>query len=272
MKRILLIISILTISITCYGFTFKKVEYRRDMYSFNNRVFYLPPYQFLEISSAGFKEIISEFLLFKTIVYYGEMLMNESLDVNWDWIYKSFDASTRLDPYNIDAYYLAQPLLTWEAKMYKESTELLERGVKHRDWDWYLSFFVGFNYFYFFKDYDKAAEFYRKGGEINPELIQLAGRMYNMADRSRVAIAYLKGMLEEAENPIIRKSIKNRLVSVENSLLIKNAYNLFLKKFKRPPVSMEEFIQEGLLDKIPVDPYGKVYRVNGKGEVTLTKP
>ncbi len=61
----------------------------------------------------------------------------------------------------MDAYYFAQAVLVWDVGQVRLANELLEYGMRYRTWDYLLPFFAGFNYSYFLKDNEKAAQYYR---------------------------------------------------------------------------------------------------------------
>jgi len=118
-----------------------------------------------------------------------------------------------LDPYNMDAYYFAQTILAWDVKQYQLANNLLDFGMKYRTWDWMLPFFAGFNSAYFLKDYKKAADYYKRAGELNGSVlsISLAGRYMQESGQTELAIAYLSAMEINERNLAIKKNYQTRL-------------------------------------------------------------
>jgi len=156
---------------------------------------YLPPKEIMQIVSLDYKNLVSELLFFRAIVYFGDKVETKVMP-NWHWIYKAMETSTYLDPYNIDSYYFTEAVLAWDAKAPKEANIILERGAKFRNWDWYIPFFMGFNSFYFLKDNKEAAKWFSEAAKINKEVAPIAAKFYYKVNETALAIAFLKKMYE----------------------------------------------------------------------------
>ena len=120
---------------------------------------YTPHAELLRLFSADQKQFLAAGLTMKVLVYFGSLVdVNRNKIVippDYFGMYKTMDTAVKLDPYNMDSYYFTQAILVWDLKKVKEANELLEYGARYRDWDFYLPFFLGFNYAYFLKDYEK---------------------------------------------------------------------------------------------------------------------
>ena len=113
-------IIILLLLISGYTFSFQQVKLYREQFKRKESVHYLPQIEILNILSLDYKGLVSKLLFFKTLVYYGEH-MDSRIMPDWKWMYQVLDASTILDPYNIDSYYFTQAVLTWDANLIKET-------------------------------------------------------------------------------------------------------------------------------------------------------
>lgn len=260
---------ILFFFIIAYTFAFTHVKAHRDSLRKGEPLLYLPPEEVMQIISLDYKNLVSELLFFRAIVYFGDKLETRIMP-NWHWIHKALDTSTYLDPYNIDSYYFAEAVLTWDAKMIKEANELLERGLKYRKWDWYLPFFIGFNYLYFLRDTQKAAPYYKGAAELEPSVAPLAAKIYYKINETAFAIAFLKKMYEDAQNENVRKAISIRLDAMEKILLLEKGVNQYKDKFQKLPENVEEVIKAGIIEKLPEDPYGGVFFIDKDGRIKTT--
>jgi tetratricopeptide (TPR) repeat protein len=239
---------------------------------------YVPSIKILKPLSADQKELAGASLVFKVLMYYGGMigrgpdgqLFAEPPDLQG--MSRLLHGAVRLDPYNMDAYYFAQGFLTWDAKQYKVATELLEYGMLYRTWDWQLPFFAGFNYAYFLKDYSKAAERYKKAGDLSGSdlHINLAGRYMQESGQTDLAIAYLTGMVKTATNQAIKQSYQIRLKAFKEVRRIESARDRYVKVSGTLPVTINELISSGFLTSYPVDPYGGRFFIEPNGKVTTT--
>ena len=262
-------IIILLLLISGYTFSFQQVKLYREQFKRKESVHYLPQIEILNILSLDYKGLVSKLLFFKTLVYYGEH-MDSRIMPDWKWMYQILDASTILDPYNIDSYYFTQAVLTWDANLIKETNLILERGEKYRAWDFYIPFFMGFNYFYFLKDNKNAALHFDRAARINPTLIDYAIRFHYKANEIPIAISILKKMYDDIKNEDIRSQIMQRINAYENAFILEKAVRQYEDKFHELPEPIEKLIEEGILSQIPQDPYGGKYYFDKKENIIKT--
>ena len=123
---------------------------------------YVLPSPILKVMSLEFKGLTSDFMFLRAIVFNGSILERGNIKgtQKWEWglLHDTLNASSDLDPYFFDPYYVAQAQLTWGANMIREVNVMLDKGIRHREWDWMLPFFAGFNHFYFLQENDNASE------------------------------------------------------------------------------------------------------------------
>jgi hypothetical protein len=262
-------IIILLLLITGYVFSFQQVKLYREQFKRKESVHYLPQIEILNILSLDYKGLVSKLLFFKTLVYYGEH-MDTRIMPDWKWMYQILNASTILDPYNIDSYYFTQAVLTWDANLIKETNLILERGERYRTWDFYMPFFMGFNYFYFLRDNKNAARYFDRAARINPVLIDYAIRFHYRANEIPLAISILKKMYDDIKNEDIRKQIMQRINAYENALILENAVRQYEEKFHELPDNLEMLIEKRILFQIPQDPYGGKFYFDKKENIVTT--
>lgn len=273
MNRIIIAIFVsLILLISVYG----RLIYYISGKPIEEKLGYLPKKEVMKIAAMGHKSLISEWLFFKVIVYFGGMVDPERplLKKNIEYLdmYKFLDASTYIDPYNIDSYYFAQATFTWELGRIKEVNYLLERGLKYRTWDFYLPFFLGFNNFYFLKDYKQASQYMEQAAKIRgePLLANLAARFFYESNETEVAISFLKVMIEKTWNPKVRQPLEIRLKALEAVAFLEEGVTNFESSYHRKPESIEDMINNRIIDKMPEDPYGGRFYIDEKGKVRTT--
>lgn len=243
---------------------------------FAEKMGYVPKGEVLNYVSADQKQFVASTLVMKVLFYFGSLSeKNEkkvAIPVDYQAMSRTIHAAVKVDPYNMDAYYFAQAILVWDVGQIQLANDLLEYGMKYRNWDFYLPFFAGFNYAYFLKDYEKAAKYYRIAGDLSgAELyINLAGRYFFEAGQTDLAIAYLSTMEKSARNDSIRKAFRTRLQAIRQGKLIEVARDRFLRKNGHLPASVEELLRKGYLADPPVDPYGGEFYLEADGKVRST--
>lgn len=236
----------------------------------------IPRPEAIKIGAADHKQSVAAYLVFKVMVYFGTLVekAENKIEIPPDYpaMSRILHSSVKLDPYNMDAYYFAQAILVWDVKQIKLANELLEYGMKYRTWDFYLPFFAGFNNAYFLKDYERAAQYYKRAGELTgDELhVNLAGRYMYEAGRTDLAIAYLSAMVKSAKNDAIRKSFNKRLEALKEVRRIQKAKQEYFNKTGKLPASVEELVKKAFILPLPRDPYGGTFYFDDKGEVRST--
>jgi tetratricopeptide (TPR) repeat protein len=245
----------------------------RDDRPVNARLGFYPPAPVIKALSGDHFQFLSQVISLQCLFYFGTLVEERGPEPDWKRIYQALYTSTRLDPYNMDAYYFAQAVLTWDAGMVRPAIELLEYGFSYRNWDWYLPFYISFDYAFFLKDYTKAAQYLKKAAELNPRAAwfsTLAARYYYEGGRTALALAYLKELIPTARNESIRKHLMIRAEALERILELEEAVSAYRKRFQQPPESIEKLVEKGFIERIPEDPYGGSFYLDEQGKVRTT--
>ena len=238
----------------------------------------VPSIKLLKPLSADQKELVGASLVLKVLMYYGNLvdttkqMKADGAQPDLQGMSRLLHGAVRLDPFNMDAYYFAQGFLTWDARQIEVANELLEYGMTYRDWDWYLPFFAGFNYAFFLQDYGKAAEHYKKAGELSGQDLHknLAGRYLQESGQTELAIGYLTGMVRTAKNQAVKQAYQVRLKAFHEVRRIELARDSFAAERGTLPVSVDQLVQSGHLNPKPVDPYGGRFHLEATGKVVTT--
>jgi tetratricopeptide (TPR) repeat protein len=234
---------------------------------------FFPPAPVIKALSADQYHFISQVISLQCLFYFGGLVEHPGQRPDWQRIYQALFTSTRLDPYNMDAYYFAQAVMTWEPGLVPRVVELLEYGFAHRPWDWYLPFFLSFDYAFFLHDYHKASEYLAKVAELKPEVdwyVTLAARYLYEGGSTALALAYLKEMIPTARNEAIKRRMMTRAEALEKILKIEQAIVAYRERFQRDPKELGDLVNGGTLDLIPEDPYGGSFYLDKDGRVRTT--
>lgn len=264
---------LLTILLTMVAATLVVVTRIRDRRSVDARLGFYPPAPVIKALSADHYQFLSHVISLQCLFYFGTIVEERGPEPDWNRVYQVLYTSTRLDPYNMDAYYFAQAVLTWDAGTPRRAIELLKYGFSYRDWDWYIPFFISFDYAFFLKDYTRAAEYLEKAAALNPRaswFSTLAARYYYEGGRTALALAYLKELIPTARNESIRKHLMIRAQALEGIFQLEKAVAAYKERFKTTPKSVEELVEKGFIDAVPVDPYGGTFYLDQQGKVRTT--
>ena len=274
MRRIFPIL-VLVVAIFVYGFFYRGVWESREQVRTSIPAGYTIPSKFSRILALGNQGVLSDFLFLKIATFIGGRSgSGELLNKNdWQFVIKSLDVVTDLDPYFVDPYVLAEGLLAWDAGMPEEANQLLIKGIKYRTWDWRLPFYIGFNYFYFLKDYEAASGFIMTASQLpgSPAyLATLGARLAYYGGKSKTALFFLKEMLADTDDDILKKRLNMRLLALERAVLIEEALDKFKVQEGRAPKKLAELISTGYLIVLPPDPYGGKWGILKNGRVFST--
>jgi len=116
--------------------------------------------------SLGYTELLSDIYWMRAIQYFGS---KRTEDQNPELLYHYFDIITDLDPRFVNAYryggtFLAEPAPFGLGKL-DMGVSLLEKGRKNNPDNFRLPLEEAFLYYFYPKNYDKAAELFREAAE-----------------------------------------------------------------------------------------------------------
>ncbi|MEO0235502.1 MAG: hypothetical protein ABIM02_02125 [candidate division WOR-3 bacterium] len=178
----------------------------------------------------------------------------------------------KLCPFYFDNYYIANGFLTWDFGDAESANEILKEAIKYNPDNYVYYFYLGFNSFYFLRDFDSGAKYLLKATEISgdPRFAHLASRLLYSTGRTEVAIAVLENMLKNVKEEAWREQIEKRLKALKSFYYLQSAIGVYVERFGRKPTNLQELVSSGIIDRIPEDPYGGVFYIDENGEVRGT--
>ncbi len=269
------IIGFLVVAIACHIFLTRKMWKHRETIRETTEAGYVLPSKYSRILAVGNKGLLADFLFLKTLTFYGERLIHKQKlsEEDWEYILAGLDSVTNLDPYFQDPYIFAEGILTWGVGKIEEANRFLEKGSQYRPHDWRLPYYLGFNHFYFKKDFSKGAEYLMQASQRpnSPKFLpQLAARLGYYGDKTKTAILFLKGMILETQDEGVRRSLLKRQTALERASWIEELIDKFTSEQQRPPKNLNELITKGYAETFPDDPYGGKWVIMPSGRVFST--
>ncbi|MDY6836662.1 MAG: hypothetical protein SWH78_01690 [Thermodesulfobacteriota bacterium] len=218
----------------------------------------------MKVFAGEFKGLLADYLVLEAGAFIGG---NEYLsEEQWEKVALAFEQSLRLDPYFQQTYLQVQGDLTWWGEMPEKAISLLDISRKHRPWDWYPGYYMGFDHYYFLKDYARASEVFLDTAKIKGAPVLLAvlgGRLAVKGGRTEAAIVLLESMLGDPElQEADKKEIKERMVALQGVLVLENAVKKYKDHRGAYPPSLETLVDEGLLHQLPENPYADHFFFN----------
>jgi len=223
----------------------------------------------ITLFAGEFKGLMADYLLLEIGSFIGS---NRKISQDqWGKICLGFRQAQRLDPYFQQTYLLVQGVLAWCAKKPDTTVKILDVSRKHRPWDWRPGYYMGFDYYYFLNDYEKASEIFLETAKIKnaPLLIALLGSRFAVkSKRTEMSLQILNYMLKEPElQNTYKKELKDRIIALKGVLLLEKAISNYKKKNNAYPSSLEVLIEQKYIRKLPVNPYNQSFKYkNGQVE------
>lgn len=237
---------------------------------------YLPHAQILKVASGEHRATVAGMIVMRVLFYFGTVMqkLQENVIVRPEFLnmYRNIQTIVDLDPYNMDSYYFAQAMFTWDLGRVREVNALLKQGMAYRTWDPFLPFYIGFNHAYFLKDYAAAAKYMQVAAERsgNPLYTQLAARFFYESEQSALGLAFLDTMIRTAKDKTVRRNYKMRRDALLATQILEQARDAFLTRFGTLPKKPGQLVDAGLLSVIPEDPYGGTFYFDDEGRVRTT--
>ena len=234
----------------------------------------LPP-PVLKMVALEHSGLLANAHLLKLMTFYGGRYMNaQALDESdWRYVERLINSVIALDPKFADAYLMGEGLFLYDANNVDAAIRLMEKGRQNRPEDWRMTFYLGANYLLGKNDYRNAAKYFMESSEIpgSPSFLPtLAARLGHYSGETKVSILFLKGLLEQTSDPVLKGKMQKRLSALEGAMVLENAIREFKEREARDPDSMDELVRRGILENVPKDPYGGKWTLSPEGRVYST--
>ena len=212
----------------------------------------------------SFDDIVADTYWIRAVIYYGGQRRTEARR-SYEELYPLLDLVTSLDPhfkvaYRFGALFLSEPLPGGPGRT-DQAVALLQRGIERdfRKWEYFHD--IGFIYYWWVRDYAKAADWFLRGSE-EPGA---AGWLKPLAATtlatggSRETSRQLWRQLLDSDMEYIKGQAELRLQQLDAMDTIAEltlVLQRFIAREHRTPNSWEELAQAERLPRVPTDPTG----------------
>jgi hypothetical protein len=227
----------------------------------------------LKIVSGEFKGLMADYLDLKAAIFKGGAYQL----TEQDWVAMStlYKQSIELDPYFFHTAYYTQGMMAWRKGLRRKTVDILTISAKHRYWDWEPKFYLGFDYFYYLKDNEKGAHYLKESAELPgapPLVANLAARLIQRGGQTATAIAFLKSMLERAQDESIKQNLVKRLKAHLGVYQLEQARDAYQRMTGRLPKSLDELVEKGIIKKLPENTMAETYFYDSRtGEISFER-
>ena len=232
--------------------------------------------------SLEYAPLVADLYWTRVVQYYGEK--KRTHDPNLQELWPLLNATTTVDPQLLVAYrfgstFLSEPVPRGAGRP-DLAVQLLERGIKENPEYWRFYQDLGNIYYFDAKDYQKAAEAFRTGGEKPGAQIwmkSMAAKIAAEGESYETPLMLWRDIYETTKDPEIKKNAGTHIQLLVTELDCKRidaAADEYAKRIGKRPSRMSELVQAGLLLRVPVDPVGYPYVLdeNGKAQLGVDSP
>jgi hypothetical protein len=173
---------------------------------------FLPGSERIRSCLLGFHTLYADYLWIKTTMYFGGHLIT---DKQYPYLAGMVDIVSKLNPYFYPAYEFAGVVLPDFESSREKAIVILNRGISHLGaTQWKIPFYLGWLYFQYYDDKDKAVEFLSMAAR-NPKapvfIAGLAATCYHETDRTAAALEFLAGIYQSSETSSMRAYLEQKL-------------------------------------------------------------
>lgn len=234
----------------------------------------LPQAVVLKPALFGHHHLAADLLWLQSVQVLGEREVDEA---EYEWLFHAFDLITTLDPRFVAAYDTGGLLLTELARRVDLSNQLLEKGMAANPTAWRIPYLLGFNHFFYQRDYGVAAQYLAAASHLpgRPNYVpELASRLYVEAHSPELALSFLNSILDQTGDPQVVTVLGRRRgeVRIEMDIdMLEAAMARYRQRFGQQPAALTQLVDEKVLASLPREPFGGDYQLDPKsGHVVST--
>lgn len=228
----------------------------------------------------GFDNLAADIYWIRAVVYFGGK-RQDNREKNFDQLFPLLDLVTELDPhfrvaYRFGAIFLSEAYPGGAGRP-DQAVQLLQKGLEKEPRRWEYAADIGFVHYWWSRDYDRAAEWFKRAGEIpgGAEWLPSLAAMTLAEGGNRASSRKLwTEIRDHTEFEWIRDSADRRLLQLDAMDAIdelnRNTQD-FIARRGKPPASWRELAVDQRWRGLPIDPGGTPYDLDpATGAVTLS--
>ncbi len=179
-------------------------------------VSYLPTSDFMKMASLGYRELAADLYWFRAVQYYGGYRLNQN-DIH---LFNHLaEMITDLDPHFIGAYKLSALVITEDLGNFAAAKNLMDKGLKHNPYDYWLTFEMGLLHYLEGRDYSEAEKYFRVAATLpnsdGNRAARFAAEAASKGGNVEASIILWKEMAENSDNRYIRELAEKYIARLE---------------------------------------------------------
>ena len=245
------------------------IEARRPVSPSTGSSLLIPSGPLLQRLALSFDSLLADIYWIRALQHYGGTKRNDASTKRYELLHPLLDITTTLDPrfniaYRFGAIFLTEAYPNGPGRP-DQAIALLEKGVRAMPERWQYLQDIGFVYYWWLRDYEAAAHWFRRASEVPGApwwLRSLAANTLavggNRADSRRL----WSELYESADNAWMRQEAERRLLqldAIEQVDRYAQIVGRFNQREGRWPTSWRDLADGQSWSEVPVDPLGYPY-------------
>jgi hypothetical protein len=219
----------------------------------------------LKRMALGYDMVVADLYWMRAVVYYGGQRLQTTAPPNYDLLYALLDLVTTLDPrfniaYRFGAIFLAEAYPSGPGRP-EQAIALLQRGIE-RTGRWEYMHDIGFVYYWWLRDYVRAAEWFERAAAVpgSPAWLKpLAATTLAVGGDRRTSRTIWQQLLDSSDTEWLRGNAEFRLKQLDAMDLL-DALNAAADRYAArqgaPARTWRELAPALGLRGVPLDPAG----------------
>jgi hypothetical protein len=246
------------------------------------QVLYISNAEVMRRVALSYDALLADVYWIRALQHYGGERLKPRSERRYDLLYPLLDLATTLDSrfsiaYRFGAIFLAEPRPGGAGRP-DQAITLLKKGVAFDPghWDYYHD--IGFIYYWHLGDYQQAAEWFGRGGDLPGAPFWLktyaAVMLTRGGDRQSSRVLWTQiGQSEESDWLRRMSQLRlDQLDALDQIDVLKRIVDDYRKRAGRSAESWEELAAAGAVRGLPLDPSGTPYTLDAEtGEIGVAE-
>jgi hypothetical protein len=234
----------------------------------------------LQRMTLSFDALAADVYWIRAIQHYGgDRLSGPQARTKYQLLYPLLDLTTTLDPYFNIAYRFGAIFLS---EAYPggpgrpdQSVALLKKAMVAMPWKWQYPHDIGFVYYWRFRDYPTAAQWFQRAADKPNAPVWLKPLAASMLSRGedRTAARFLWQQVAQSEEAWLRRTAERSLLQLQ-AMDQMDQLHAVIHRFPPPagtPFSWDDLVRRRVLVRVPYDPTGTPYDIDeATGRVSVS--
>jgi tetratricopeptide (TPR) repeat protein len=228
----------------------------------------------------GFDALAADVYWIRALQHFGGERLDRQGKQTYDLLYPLLDLTTSLDPYfnlayRFGAIFLSEPYPGGPGRP-DQAIALLRKGIAAQPGRWQYYHDIAFVYYWQLRDYQAAAQWFKRASEQPGAPNWLAPMAATMLThgRDRTSARFLWKQLLEADQEWLRKTAERSLLQLDAMDAVDSLQPLVMRAPRAPgePYSWNVLVRRGDLRGVPLDPAGAPFQLDpATGAVTVSR-